>query len=129
MAGEDPTALIKSLLSRSSGPQGLGTPFSGLPFSGLPQFAKAPMFDTSFPQPQARGQMPETPVAPMPEIPRVERIRTGEGLGERFFDKSLAELGNKSPKVTDPNMKKIMDALAASKNALATLYEIGRAHV
>lgn len=121
--GDDPTAAIKALLSRAGSQQGMGLPVSGLPFSGLPQMPKATMFTTQFPQQQqARVPAPEPQFAPPPEPMPVQRIATGAGLGEGSIDEMIAKIGGKKATVTDPNMKKILDALAASKNALSTLY-------
>ena len=123
---DDPSNAIKMLLARSGGQsQGMGLPFSGLPFSGLPQMPKATMFSTDFPQQQSpRGPAPEPQFAPMPEPQRVERIPTGSGLGEGSLEDYIAKISaSLNPKKAgDDGMKKIRDALAASRNALASIY-------
>lgn len=125
MAGNDENqaALIRMLLARSGDASGgAGMPFAGLPFSGLPQLPKASMFGTDFSQQQQpRAMAPDAPIAPPPAIPAMDRVRTGASLGDGMLEKALADLGKKK-EPQDDGMKKIRDAMEASKNALAALY-------
>lgn len=119
---EDQSALIKMLLARAGDASSAGLPFSGLPFSGLPQLPKAAMFSTDFSQTaQPRASVPDVTPPPAPMMQPMERIKTGQGFGEGLLEKAAAESGKKSP-AEDDGMKKIRDAMAASKNALAALY-------
>lgn len=121
-------AQIRMLLAQLAGGQqgqASNVPYSNLPFSGLPQLPRSSMFDPNFlasMKTQVMGA-PEPMLARPEEPPRMERLKVGESMESSAFDDALRKMAGEKKDVPKSNLDRITDALKASRNAMAALYE------